>query len=225
MLTNINLELEAELKAACDKLQSAANNLENAKREFAQADHEHKVLCVKLDGMGYFPVVDSEDTKVLGLNNKGLTLLEMLIAIVLMGIVGMGMNSMLIGQIKVSKKITTKLEGATDRALAAFNANPAVAPGADQRTYLAGLNVCTKLNGADRVVNGATVQWYAKRTDSRVVGFYKNSSNCSSGYIGTLTAQTNPTYDDDVTNTFWNVSGEGNSLRIWVHKLNLPNAN
>lgn len=157
------------------------------------------------------------------MNRKGFTLLEMLVTMVIMGIIGMGMLTMLTGQIKVTKTLTGRLDAATNRALAAFNANPAVAPGADQRTYLAGLNVCTKLNGADRVVNGQNVQWYAKRTDSRVVAFYKNSASCSSGYIGTLTAQSNPTYDDDVTNTFWNVSGEGNNLRIWVHRLNLPN--
>lgn len=151
-------------------------------------------------------------------NSKGFSLLEMMVIITILGMMMWGFNKMLVISVKQTKKITTKLETATNRALDALSTNPATAPGADQRTYFPTLNQCLKLGGA---VKGNT-QWYAKRTDSRVVSFFKNSANCSNGGIGTLTAQTNPTYDDDVTDTFWNVSGDGSSLRIWVHKLNLP---
>lgn len=145
------------------------------------------------------------------MNNKGLSLLEVLVALTIAGMIGFAFNSMLLAHIKVSRKIETNLNVATDKALNAFP------QGTDHRTYAPNLGQCVKLEGA----SNKDVQWYAKRQDTRVVGFYKDSTDCSTGYIGTLTALTNPTYDCDITNTFWNVSGDGSSIRILVHNLNI----
>lgn len=156
------------------------------------------------------------------LNNKGFTLIEAMAACTIMGIVAMWGTAHLLTSTKITNKNVKKSDDAIARYNAAIAANPAIAPGADQRTYLPGLNVCTKLGGAEGIVGGVATQWYAKRTDTRVVSFFKNSPSCTSGGIGTLTAQTNPTYDEDQTNTFWNVSGDGNNLRVLVRKLNVP---
>lgn len=139
------------------------------------------------------------------MNNKGFTLLEMMVVVALMGILSTMMLPALISWIKVTKTVTTKLNNAN------LN-NPATAPGADQRTYLPTQGQCKPLAGTP---------YFAKRQAAREVGFY-SGSNCSFGSMGTLTAQTNPTYDDDSTNTFWNVSGDGATIRVLVRKLNLP---
>lgn len=154
-------------------------------------------------------------------NNKGFTLLEMLTVIIILGIF-----IPLIGKFVVNiTRVTVRAEKAYKNLASIPKTTPspaplppAVAPGADQRTYLPTQNKCELLKGAFN----STIQWYAKRQATDVVGFYKNSTNCTTGYIGTLTAQSNPTYDDDTTNTFWNVSSAGTTLRVLVRKLNLP---
>lgn len=135
-------------------------------------------------------------------NDKGFTLIEAMVAVVILGIVIQAFIMLMSWQLKTTAKVKKTLA-----------ANVATAPGADQRTYLPVLNRCAKLKG--------TPSWYVKRTSSTVVSFYTNTA-CNVGGVGTLTAQTNPTFDDDSTNTFWNVSGSGATLRVLVRQLNLP---
>jgi len=136
-------------------------------------------------------------------NNKGFSLLEVLIALIISGILFWAIGSALNGQIKVLKRVEN-----LQISLAQIPA--AASPGADKRIYVT--SQCTSLQ---------TGNWYAKAVESRTVAFYQ-SSTCTNGYLGTLSALNNPTYDDTVTNTFWNVSGEGPTLRVLVRILNLP---
>jgi prepilin-type N-terminal cleavage/methylation domain-containing protein len=132
----------------------------------------------------------------------GFSLLEALIVLTLMSLASVGFVNMLNTTIKVNKQLTTKLETATNAALSAI--------GRDKRVLFPNVGECKALVG----------NWYAKRVDTRIVGIYK-SNNCVANYLGTLTALSNPTYDDTETNTFWNVSGEGSSLRLFIMKENL----
>jgi len=138
------------------------------------------------------------------MNNKGFSLLEVLMALVISGFIFWATTTGIVGQIKVLRKvqnIQTNLQLPV-----------AISPGADKRIYVSNLNECVSLQ---------TGPWHAKRQDSRVVGFYQ-SSDCITGYLGTLNATNNPSYDDTVTNTWWQVSGQDEALRVLVRILNLP---
>lgn len=135
-------------------------------------------------------------------NKKGFTLIEAMATVAILSIVLVGFMQLFTMQIKQTKKLTTKLETAQ------ANANNVLKK--DKRVLFGTLNQCKAIVGS----------WYGKRTDTRVISLYK-SSNCSSSYVGTLTALSNPTYDDTETDTFWNVSGDGSSLRMFVMKENL----
>lgn len=123
----------------------------------------------------------------------------MILSAMLFWAVGSALN----GQIKVLKRVETLQ-------LSLSKIPAAASPGADKRIYVT--SQCTSLQ---------TGNWYAKAVDARTVGFYQ-SPTCTTAYLGTLSALNNPTYDDTVTNTFWNVSGEGATLRVLVRMLNLP---
>lgn len=143
-------------------------------------------------------------------NVKGFSLLEVMAALVIMTIImfaGLSViNSLNVAIAKASKKA---------REIHVIQqANPAVAPGADERNFVGVLNQCVEMKGTNGV-------WFAKRVDDRVVSFFQNSANCTTGGIGTLSALNNPTYDDVITDTFWNVSGDQSTLRVLVRKLNL----
>jgi prepilin-type N-terminal cleavage/methylation domain-containing protein len=151
---------------------------------------------------------------VLNGNRKGFTILEAMASVAILSIVLCASMSFFTGQIKVTKKLNTKLETATANANSACTVaintalnNPAKK---DKRVTFPILNECKAIVG----------NWYGKRTDTRVISLYK-SSNCVASYIGTLTALSNPTYDDTETDTFWNVSGDGSTLRMFIMKENL----
>lgn len=137
---------------------------------------------------------------------RGFSLLESMIVLALMAFASIGFVNMLNNTLKVNKQLTIKLNNATQAATNALS-NPA---NKDKRVLFPVLNECKALVG----------NWYAKRTDSRVLSIYKSNS-CSINYVGTLTALSNPTYDDTETDTFWNVSGEANTLRVFIMKENL----
>lgn len=137
------------------------------------------------------------------LNNKGLSLLEMLVVLILVGIIVQLLSGLFLQSARTVARLSRALKE-----------NEAIAPGADQRTYLPTLGVCVRLKG--------TPAWYAKRQGTDTVGFYLASPGCTGGYIGTLNTAGNPTYDDDTTDTFWNVSSSGSTTRVLVRKLNLP---
>lgn len=151
-------------------------------------------------------------------NNKAFTLIEILAALAMLGIFLPLMGKFMINMAKSSSRAEKAYKQLASLPKTSPTPNPAVDPGSDQRTYLPTQDKCTLIAGAS---NGK-IQWYGKRVNSEVVGFYNSSSDCKTNYVGTLTAQTNPTYDDDSTNTFWNVSSSGTTLRVLVHKLNLP---
>lgn len=139
-------------------------------------------------------------------SRKGFTLLEAMAAVSILSIVLYASMALMTSQMKITKSLTTKLETATIAA-ATVSSNAA---NKDKRVLFSVLNECKAIVGA----------WYGKRVDSRTVSLYK-STNCSASYIGTLTALSNPTYDDTETNTFWNVSGDGTTLRMFIMKENL----
>lgn len=160
-------------------------------------------------------------------NNKGFTLIEVLIAALLLGMLMMsGMAFIKYLNIAVSKaqkkadKIQKQVQTAVTVTVPSPSptpvpiVNPAVEPGADERNFVGTLNQCVPLKGTNGI-------WYAKRIDARTVEFFQQAPNCNRSSLGTLSALNNPTYDDTVTDTFWNVSGDGTTLRVLVRKLNL----
>lgn len=136
------------------------------------------------------------------INNKGLSLLEVLVALVISGIIMWGSMAAIKFQFTASKRITNSLNKVIEKA-------EKLKPKYDERVSVGVMGQCMHIAG----------DWYGKRTDARVVSFYK-SSNCGAGYIGTLTALSNPTYDDTDTDTLWNVSGDGSTLRVLVLQEN-----
>jgi type II secretory pathway pseudopilin PulG len=141
-------------------------------------------------------------------SEAGFTLLSVLVAAILASIIMWAITSTLTIAIKQSKKVqnnvNTALASVPQLQQAVIQCNQP----RDKRVYVPVLNQCVQLEQS----------WYAKRTASRTVEFYQ-SSNCTTGLLGSLDATNNPTYDDTITNTFWNVSGQDSTLRILVRYL------
>jgi prepilin-type N-terminal cleavage/methylation domain-containing protein len=133
-------------------------------------------------------------------NNSGFTMLEVMMSTVVAGIVMYAGSHMLLSSIKTNIKLQKTIEKAETTVIQL--------PPTDRRVVFSTLNQCKQVEGI----------WYGKRTDSRTIALYQ-APGCVSNYIGTIGALTNETYDDLVTDTFWNVSGENQSLRILIRKL------
>lgn len=143
------------------------------------------------------------------MKNKGFTLIEMMVVLAILSIIMMSALEFL----RWFNLSIAKAKKKADQIKIVQMTNPATAPGADERNFVPVLNQCIPMKGTNGV-------WFAKRTEARTVAFF-TSSNCVAGSLGTLSALNNPTYDDTITDTFWNVSGDGTTLRVLVRKLNL----
>lgn len=142
--------------------------------------------------------------KSMKLNNKGITLLEVLVAGVILGMLCM----FSIPMIKIMVKLTKRAENASVQLASQSVAVPVTTSALDQVkttwrwVYVPNLNECKP----------ADAQYWIKRTANRVITLYKDAQ-CTQSF-GTLNALDNSRYANDTTKTLWEVSGDTATLRV-----------
>lgn len=130
------------------------------------------------------------------LNNKGFTLLEVLVSGIIAGMICWACNSFLINIIKQTGKVTKQLSAAQAGLGSKY-----------QVIYFSSTSTCYKVDN-----------YYGKAWSSNTVMLYTDSK-CQN-QLGTLGALTNDSYFNDVTHTFWIVSCNPGSLRMLIYHLN-----
>lgn len=148
------------------------------------------------------------------LNNKGVSLLELLAAIVILGIICMTgtafmrvFNAQIAKGVKKGETTVTNLNNATAAANQVITMQQALALVEQSKTKWFYVDVPT-LGQCKK----ADAQYWIARTAARVVTLYTNS-NCTSS-IGTLNATDNSRFTNKNTKTLWEVSGDTATLTV-----------
>jgi prepilin-type N-terminal cleavage/methylation domain-containing protein len=144
-------------------------------------------------------------------NIKGFTLLEVMAAVTVLGLIGYYFNSSILISLKLAKKKQDALQASITQAAALkaaldqyFASNP------DRKVIIN--SACTQIDG----------QYYGKKVDGDTVRIYDDGAGCGHT-LGTLNRVSNPNWVNDASNSLWVVYSYSGELKVLVFKLNIFN--